>query len=107
MMDFFAEYINSEKLGTIDNSHLVHADKNMALCANSRVCKKLAFYHGKAVDYGKTGDMPTVPRNLLANWFPSYMRQHGKVYESKSILGKLYKQSLRYVKDRDEDYEDS
>lgn len=80
MMDFFVEYVNSEKLGTIDNSHLVHADKNRVNCANSKICKKLAFYHGKAVDYGKTGDMPTVPKKLLADWFPSYMRQNGKVY---------------------------
>jgi hypothetical protein len=26
MVDFFVEYLNYEKLGQIDNSHLVHAD---------------------------------------------------------------------------------
>lgn len=29
MMDFFFEYINYEKLGQIDNSHLVKADKDL------------------------------------------------------------------------------
>ena len=97
MIDFFVEYINSEKLGTIDNSHLVHADKNPIKCANSKICKKLAYYHGKAVDYGKTGDMPVVPKMLLAEWLPSYMRKHGKVYTSTSILGMLYNSSSNFV----------
>ena len=35
MMDFVVEYINSEKLGTIDNNHLAHADKNIQKCANN------------------------------------------------------------------------
>lgn len=28
MLDFFIDFINNDNLGVIDNSHLVHADRN-------------------------------------------------------------------------------
>ena len=42
MLDFFIEYLNYEKLGQIDNSHLIHADKDTLCYANNDICKKLS-----------------------------------------------------------------
>ena len=41
MMNFFFEYINYEKLGQIDNSHLVKADKDEINVADNADCMKL------------------------------------------------------------------
>jgi hypothetical protein len=35
MLDFFIDYTNYEKLGQIDNSHLVHADRDLVNFANN------------------------------------------------------------------------
>lgn len=42
MLDFFINYTNYEKLGQIDNSHLVHADRNLKEYANDDKCMKLS-----------------------------------------------------------------
>lgn len=41
MMDFFFQYINYEKLGQIDNSHLVKADEDDKSFADNNECMKL------------------------------------------------------------------
>ena len=38
MLDFFIDYINYEKLGQIDNSHLVNADKDHIDYAGNKKC---------------------------------------------------------------------
>lgn len=58
MMNFFFEYINYEKLGQIDNSHLVKADRDINNFAENTECLKLSEIHGKAVDFPKTGYCP-------------------------------------------------
>lgn len=57
MLDFFVEYLNYEKLGQIDNSHLVHADRS-PFYAKAKECMELAIAHGKAVDFPKSGFCP-------------------------------------------------
>jgi hypothetical protein len=42
MLDFFIDYTNYEKLGQIDNSHLIHADQDLINYANNKICLKLA-----------------------------------------------------------------
>lgn len=42
MLDFFINYTNYEKLGQIDNSHLVHADSDPENYANNKICMKLS-----------------------------------------------------------------
>lgn len=61
MLDFFINYTNYEKLGQIDNSHLVHADQDLNEYAKNSKCMKLSEIHGKAVDFPKTGYCPPVP----------------------------------------------
>lgn len=73
MLDFFIDYTNYEKLGQIDNSHLVHADKDLQNYANNKTCLKLADIHGKAVDFPKTGYCPPVDSALFCSTYPDFM----------------------------------
>lgn len=75
MLDFFIEYLNYEKLGQIDNSHLVKADQNLTHYANDKDCIELAQIHGKAVDFPKTGFCPQVDPKLLVSTYPDFMEK--------------------------------
>ena len=67
MLDFFIDYVNYEKLGQIDNSHLVKADRDPTNYAANKDCLELAKIHGKAVDFPKSGFCPTFDYKLLVN----------------------------------------
>lgn len=75
MMNFFFEYINYEKLGQIDNSHLVKADSDTTNYADNADCIKLSEIHGKAVDFPKTGYCPEVDPKLLVSVYPDFMEK--------------------------------
>ena len=49
MLDFFVEYLNYEKLGQIDNSHLVKADKGV-FYAKEKECIELAEQQPHIID---------------------------------------------------------
>ena len=72
MVHFFIEYLNYEKLGQIDNSHLVKADQSVNF-AKDKECIELAKIHGKAVDFPKTGFCPQVDARLLVSSYPDFM----------------------------------
>lgn len=78
MLDFFIEYLNYEKLGQIDNSHLVKADKS-PFYAKEEDCLELAKIHGKAVDFPKTGFCPPVDPKLLVSVYPDFMEKEESV----------------------------
>ena len=75
MLDFFIDYTNYEKLGQIDNSHLIHADRDLVNFANNKNCLKLAEIHGKAVDFPKTGYCPYVSSDLFCNVYTDFMEK--------------------------------
>ena len=74
MVHFFIEYLNYEKLGQIDNSHLVKADQSPSF-AKDKDCIELAKIHGKAVDFPKTGFCPHVDSKLLVSCYPDFMEK--------------------------------
>ena len=78
MLDFFVEYLNYEKLGQIDNSHLVKADKGV-FYAKEKECIELAEIHGKAVDFPKSGYCPEVDPKLLVSSYPDFMEKEEAV----------------------------
>lgn len=91
MLNFFVEYLNYEKLGQIDNSHLVHADRS-PFYAKAKECMELAIAHGKAVDFPKSGFCPEIDPKLLVSVYPDFMeKEESPEYFSESILGKLYR----------------
>jgi hypothetical protein len=78
MLNFFVEYLNYEKLGQIDNSHLVHADRS-PFYAKAKECVELAIAHGKAVDFPKSGFCPEVDPKLLVSTYPDFMEKEEAV----------------------------
>jgi hypothetical protein len=92
--------VNNENLGKIDNSHLAIADKSLEL-ANDPKCLELAEHHSDAVDFAKTGFCPQIDKRLLAKEWPDFMERGEKfnTYQSKTILGDIYRDVVRRMKD--------
>ncbi|PHU16827.1 RNA-dependent RNA polymerase 6 [Capsicum chinense] len=86
-----------ESLGEICNAHVVHADLS-EFGAMDEKCLKLAELAALAVDFPKTGKLVTMPFDLKPKMYPDFMGKEAfQSYESKKILGKLFRQ----VKDCD------
>ncbi|CAO3579322.1 unnamed protein product [Absidia cylindrospora] len=89
--DFFVDYIKSDNLGQIANTHLATADQseNGAMDAN---CLSLARLHSMAVDFPKTGNPATMEKNLRIDRYPDFMCKEDKPsYVSKKVLGLMFK----------------
>ena len=82
----------NEHLGTICNSHVVHAD--LSECgAFDPNCLKLAELAATAVDFPKTGVIVTMPAHLKPKLYPDFMgKEEFQSYKSTKILGRLYRQ---------------
>ena len=96
------DYVNNDSLGKIDNSHLAIADLSPN-CAKDPKCLKLNSLHSIAVDYVKSGKRPILNKKDLANRWPDYMEltQKKNIVESKSVLGKLYREVKTLIKDEE------
>jgi RNA-dependent RNA polymerase len=81
----------NDSLGIIANAHTVFADREPEK-AKSRPCLELAQLFSIAVDFPKTGIPAEIPQNLYVKEYPDFMEKPDKVtYESKGIIGKLYR----------------
>lgn len=94
---FFADYMISDTLGAISNSHLVHADCEPEKALSPK-CLELANLHSMAVDFAKTGAPAEMPRYLKPREFPDFMERWEKpTYVSHGALGKLYRATIKFV----------
>lgn len=97
IVEFFSKHMVQESLGEICNAHVVHADLS-EFGAMDEKCLKLAELAALAVDFPKTGKLVTMPFDLKPKMYPDFMGKEAfQSYESKKILGKLFRQ----VKDCD------
>ncbi|RHZ65049.1 hypothetical protein Glove_319g157 [Diversispora epigaea] len=88
---FFVNYILSDQLGQIANSHLVKADKAPNGAFHGE-CIRLAQLHSEAVDFPKTGIPAEFPPELRSRDAPDFMEKPDKPnYKSSKVLGKLYR----------------
>ncbi|XP_050376197.1 probable RNA-dependent RNA polymerase 1 [Argentina anserina] len=88
----FTNYMVNDSLGIISNAHLVTADIEPQK-AMSYKCIKLAKLQSRAVDSPKTGVVVPLPPKLRVKAFPDFMEKvDGRTYESKRVIGKLYRQ---------------
>jgi RNA-dependent RNA polymerase len=64
-------------------------------------CIKLAELHSKAVDFVKTGENITLPKNLIAREWPDFMEKQNKLitYESTKVLGRLYREIVKIIQE--------
>ncbi|KAI9493548.1 RNA dependent RNA polymerase-domain-containing protein [Zychaea mexicana] len=88
---FYVNYINSDNLGTIANSHLATADRSQKGALDG-ACLRLAQKHSLAVDFPKTGKPAKVEEDLRVHVYPDFMEKKDKEsYESQKVLGKMYR----------------
>ncbi|KAI9820931.1 MAG: hypothetical protein M1826_000806 [Phylliscum demangeonii] len=90
--DFFVQYMKNDTLPTIAHAHLVHADIADRGAKDER-CLRLAELHSKAVDYVKSGEPATMPKELRPRKWPHFMEKRvskEKTYISGNVLGQLY-----------------
>ncbi|CAG8489836.1 4430_t:CDS:10 [Acaulospora morrowiae] len=88
--EFFSDFMINNRLGQIANLHMAFADYE-AEGVRCKECVYLANMHSKAVDFNKTG-IPVTDTLPKIGEYPDFMG-HGKKksYQSKKILGKLYR----------------
>lgn len=107
MLDFFMRYMTFDNLGRIANSHLALADQSPKLAFDDR-CLRLAELHSDAVDFVKTGYcVESIERNLLAKEWPDFMEKKDYliIYESKTVLGELFRETKAIIKGKKENGE--
>lgn len=107
MIEFFVDFLFSDRLGLVATRHLILADAS-PYGVFDRDCVKLAHMHSTAVDFPKTGisvdtkGCPPVPRlrpdfmqaEFRVEWAPAAMRSEPRerfqFYASGKALGHLY-----------------
>jgi RNA-dependent RNA polymerase len=85
---------NSRDVGKIADDHFALADAHGAAAEE---CKELALEFSKAVDYPKTGVAAKSYKAVTSK--PDFMEKLGTSYESKRILGKLYRLAAAILPD--------
>lgn len=91
--DFFVNHMKHDNLGRIANAWQAISDVSPAKAADPR-CHRLAALHSIAVDFPKTGVPAVLPADLMPKQYPHFMpskfRPKSKIYQSKTVLGKIY-----------------
>lgn len=85
------QYMKSDALGQIANSHVVHADKEPGMARDPK-CMKLAELFTVAVDFPKTGKPAVMDSDLRPATYPDFMEKDDKIsYESERVIGTLFR----------------
>ncbi|KAM4119796.1 hypothetical protein ACJW30_03G086600 [Castanea mollissima] len=92
VQEYFVDYILSDRLGIIDNAHIVFADSEPRR-AMSPECIELAKLHSIAVDSPKSGVVAEIPHHLRVMKYPDFMEKSDKrTYKSERVIGKLFRE---------------
>nr|XP_023929332.1 probable RNA-dependent RNA polymerase 1 [Quercus suber]POE89552.1 rna-dependent rna polymerase 1 [Quercus suber] len=92
VQEYFVDYILNDRLGIIDNAHIVFADSEPR-GAMSPKCIKLANLHSIAVDFPKSGIVAEIPYYLRVKIYPDFMEKPDKrTYKSERVIGKLFRE---------------
>lgn len=82
--------MSHDKLGQIDNAHVVIADMSENNVLDDK-CLRLCEKHSIAVDFAKNGIKVDVENDLIPKKYPTFMeRKDKKSYKSNKIIGQLY-----------------
>jgi len=100
IINFFAEYVNTNNLGLIADAHLAHYDSDPK-GANGEIPKSLAKKFSLAVDAPKTGAKITMNDDEETKSFQHYMGKDRNSYHSDHIMGKLYGKTVNYIDQMD------
>ncbi len=90
---FMVDFIANDQLGTIANAHVVHVDQKPDGVKNE-LCVLLAYIFSMAVDFPKTGFIPTFPSEAKVTTWPDFMQKTGRPsYSSEKVIGKLFRKA--------------
>ncbi|KAL4637955.1 hypothetical protein ACB092_03G115900 [Castanea dentata] len=82
VQEYFVDYILNDRLGIIDNAHIVFADS-----------EPLAKLHSIVVDSPKCGVVAEIPHHLRVMKYPDFMEKSDKrTYKSERVIGKLFRE---------------
>ena len=90
VQEYFVDYILNDRLGIIDDAHIVFADSEPRGAMSSK-CIKLAKLHSIAVDFPKSGIVAEIPYYLRVTVYPDFMEKSDK-RTYKSERGKLFRE---------------
>jgi RNA-dependent RNA polymerase len=91
VMKFFIDYLKNDRLGSIANAHLAHAD-HQEDGVKSSICLELAQLHSDAVDFPKSGVKASMSKKHRVQEWPHFMEKPEEEGQriSDKILGQLY-----------------
>ncbi|XP_065062019.1 uncharacterized protein LOC135688892 isoform X1 [Rhopilema esculentum] len=95
--DVFCLIVQNHALGQVANRHLALCDQ-LPKGACDDLAKELAKSQSQAVDFPKTGILPTIPREALGIKFPDFMEKDSGYYSEK-VIGELYRRCRSSVFD--------
>lgn len=92
--EFFLEYMTSDVLGRVANTHLAIATKSPDK-AKDKECLRLAGLHSTAVDFAKTGEKVNPDSIPAVKEWPDFMKKkHYPEWDSRgTVIGKLWRES--------------
>ena len=96
IIEYFAEYINSNNLGMIAHAHLARSDLDPQ-GARGIIPMKLAEKFSRAVDAPKTGEKIELSKEEAVDSYPHFMEKTKRSYISKKILGQIYDRTKEYL----------
>lgn len=93
MHKFLVDFIANDQLGTIANAHVAHVDQK-PLGVRDPLCIKLAYLFSLAVDFPKTGFVPTFPKEARITKWPDFMQKKNQPsYVSDKVIGCMFRKA--------------
>lgn len=89
MVNFYIKYIKSYQLGLIANSFMSESDQSTVFGPRSL---RLAELFNRNIDFIKTGNIASLPEDLITEVFPDFMERLPS-YKSERVTGELYRRS--------------
>ncbi|XP_037556026.1 uncharacterized protein LOC119432954 [Dermacentor silvarum] len=92
MVQFICNYIKNDNIGVMSNAHLAWADQ-LEDGIFSECCLKIADKISVCLDFAKTGASSHLDKKEKPPLYPDFMEKgcHKNTYQSKRILGQLYR----------------
>ncbi|KAH7934737.1 uncharacterized protein LOC119404960 [Rhipicephalus sanguineus] len=92
MIQFICSYIKNDNIGVMANAHLAWADQ-LEDGIFSDCCLKIADKISVCLDFAKTGTSSHLDKKEKPPLYPDFMEKgcHKNTYQSKRILGQLYR----------------
>lgn len=89
MVNFYIRYLRSYQLGVIAHAFMAAADRDSVF---SPEALRLGELFNRNIDFIKTGNIASIPEDLIPAAYPDYMEKL-PAYRSEKVIGELYRRS--------------